>query len=467
MARNAIGIDIGGTKIRAARVAPDGTVEAVTNAPTDRSPAGCLAQCLSLVRDLRDDGTVAIGAGVPGQVDHAAQKVLSGGFVDLSAIPFAARLADETGLPVTIDNDGNMALQGEARAGAARGLANVVLLTIGTGIGGAMLENGRILRGKGTAGQLGHLPVIPDGRPCVCGRRGCVETESSGTAFGTHLAEAGLAPSLRAEDLLARQATNAAARAVLLRWATPLRAAIESLITTVAPDAVVLGGGAGPAALKALDLVPAPPSWFDAPLRGAALGADAGVVGAALAAMPQGRRLVMVNGVPASGKSSVAAELARVTGWPVLSLDTMKNPFLTEFGPVDRPTNRRFGAATYRAIFDMIAQFAPDATVIVDAWFGFQPAAVLVEGLERAGVTATVELWCHAAPEVIGTRYEARAGSRPQGHPGVEYVPELVRLAAAASPVRIGPVIPVDTTYPIVGDHLQGAAMRAFASASP
>jgi glucokinase len=292
MQGNAIGIDIGGTKIRAARVAADGTVEAVLTAPTDRLAAGCLAQCLSIVEEMRDDRTAAIGVGVPGQVDHARQKVLSGGYVDLSGIPFAAQLAEGAGLSVTIDNDANMALVGEARVGAARGLSNVVLLTVGTGIGGAILDSGRILRGTGTAGQLGHLPVVPDGRPCVCGRRGCVETESSGTAFGIHLAEAGLDPRLRAEELLARQATDKAARAVLLRWASPLRAAIESLITTVGPDVVLLGGGAGAAALAALDLVPAPVSWFYAPLRGAALGADAGVVGAALAALPHGRRLV-------------------------------------------------------------------------------------------------------------------------------------------------------------------------------
>ena len=450
MPRNAIGLDIGGTKTRAARIGPDGTVLAVETRPTDRTAEGCLAQCLSLVAALRDDGTAAIGAGVPGQVDFTAQRVLSGGFVDLSSLAFADRLSAGTGLPVTIDNDANMALAGELRAGAARGLRNVVLLTIGTGIGGAIVDGGTLLRGKGTAGQLGHLPVVPGGRACVCGRRGCVETESSGTAFASHLAEAGLPTTLRAETLMERAGTDPVARAVLLRWATPLRAAIESLITTLAPDAVLLGGGAGAAALRALDLVPTERSWFHAPVLPAHLGEDAGVVGAALSALPQGRRVVLVNGVPASGKSGVAAALARGAGWPVLSLDTVKNPFLMEFAPVDRPTNRRFGKAAYEAIFDMVAQHPPQSTVIVDAWFGFQPVDVLRAGLARAGVSEVVEVWCHAAPETVGARYAARVGQRPAGHPGLDYVPELIRLATGARPLGLAPCVEVDTDGTVI-----------------
>lgn len=444
MQRNAIGIDIGGTNIRAARVAPDGQILDRRSVPTDRNPAACLQVCLDLITALRDADTCAIGAGVPGQVDFDRQIALSGGYVDLSVLPFAARLAEISGLPVTIDNDASMALVGEARVGAARGHGNVVLFTIGTGIGGAILENGRILRGRGTAGQLGHLTVSPQGRPCVCGRSGCVETESSGTAFATHLAEAGLPPHLRAGDLL-EMGDDPAARQVLMRWAGPLRAAIDTTITTVAPDVVLIGGGAGAAAIAALACVPSAPSWFDAPVRSAALQDDAGVTGAALASLPQGRRAVLVNGVPASGKSGVAQGLSAAAGWPVLSLDTVKNPFLLEFAPVDRPTNRRFGAAAYASIFDMVDQHPAHATVVIDAWFGFQPRAVLEDGLRRAGITQVVELWCHAHPDTIADRYARRAGSRPAGHPGLEYVPELRQLAERAQPLGGFPMIEVDT----------------------
>lgn len=445
MQGNAIGIDIGGTNIRAARVAADGTILDRRSVATDRDPAGCLQVCLGLIAALRDGNTMAIGAGVPGQVDFDRQIALSGGYVDLSGLPFAALLAEVTGLPVTIDNDANMALLGEARAGAARGYENVVLFTIGTGIGGAILDHGRILRGRSTAGQLGHLVVIPEGRACVCGRRGCVETESSGTAFATHLAEAGLAPHLRAQDLLDLAPTDALATQVLTRWAAPLRAAIDTMITATAPDVVLIGGGAGAAALAALTTVPALKSWFDAPVLSAALQDDAGVTGAALASLPRGRRLVLVNGVPASGKSRVAEALARAGGWPILSLDTVKAPFLAEFAPLDRLTNRRYGIAAYRAIFDVIAQTPPDATVVIDAWFGFQPRALLEEGLTRAGHAQIVEVWCHARPDTVADRYASRAGSRPVGHPGLEYVPELRALAARAAPLGGFPRIDVDT----------------------
>lgn len=465
MPRTAIGIDIGGTNIRAARIAADGAILARRTVPTDRDPAGCLQVCLNLVATLRDETTAALGVGVPGQVDFSRQLAISGGYVDLSTIPFASLLADETGLPVTIDNDANMALVGESRCGAARGLSHVVLLTIGTGIGGAILDDGRLLRGRGTAGQLGHLTVVPEGRRCVCGRQGCVETESSGTAFGIHLAEAGLPAHLRVEDLLHRQSTDPIAARVLQAWAAPLRRAIDTLITTLAPEAVLIGGGAGAAALAALEGVPAATSWFEGPVRAAALGDDAGVTGAALAALGKGRRAVLVNGVPASGKSGVAAALSARTGWPVLSLDTVKNPFLTEFAPVDRPTNRRFGLAAYNAIFDMVAQHAPDATVIIDAWFGFQPPDILQAGIARAGMSQIVEIWCHARPSVVADRYARRVGTRPAGHPGLDYVPELEQLAARARSLGLFPSIAVDTEQPLdasaleadVRSHLSGA----------
>lgn len=453
MPHNAIGIDIGGTNIRAARVAPDGTILDRRAVATDRDPTACLHTCLALIAALRDADTVAIGAGVPGQVDFDRQVALSGGYVDLSSLPFARLLAEGAGLPVTIDNDASMALVGEARVGAARGCANVVLFTIGTGIGGAILDNGRILRGRGTAGQLGHLVVMPEGRPCVCGRRGCVETESSGTAFATHLAEAGLPPHMRAQDLLAMEG-DLAAQTVLMRWAAPLRSAIDTMITAVSPDLVLIGGGAGAAAVAALARVPSARSWFDAPVVAAALHDDAGVTGAALASLPRGRRAILVNGVPASGKSGIADHLSRAGGWPVLSLDTVKNPFLLEFAPVDRPMNRRFGMATYSAIFDMVAQHPPAATVIIDAWFGFQPRAVLDDGLQRAGITEVVEVWCHARPDTIADRYSRRAGSRPAGHPGLDYVPELRALAERARPSGGFPLIEVDTEQPVDPDML-------------
>jgi glucokinase len=445
---SAIGIDIGGTRLRAACVT-DGAITARASAPSSRDPEEVVARCLALVAEVRSAAATALGIGVPGQVQAGSRKVLSGGYVDLSGFDFAARIEAGTGLPVVIENDGTMALLGEVALGAARGQRNVVMLTIGTGIGGAILENGHVLRGRGSAGQLGHLCIDIAGRDCVCGRRGCVETVSSGTAFATHLAEAGLPPETRAEDLLRRD--DAHARAVIDAWARPLRAAIDSLIATCNPDCVVIGGGAGPAAAAALATVPARASWFAAPVVTALLGDDAGVIGAAMAALsarPR-KRAVLINGVPGSGKSMVARALSDATGWPILALDTIKDPFLTVLPPGDRLFNRTLGRASYAAIFDLIAAAPSGSTFVVDAWFGFQPRDVLEQGLARAGVTEVAELWCHAPPEVIGARYAARLGTRPAGHPGQDYVPELIALAKRAEPAGLAPRRDVDTTRPL------------------
>lgn len=457
----AIGIDIGGTRLRAARVA-SGVIEARATAPSSPDPREVLTRVLDLVHQVRSPDVTALGIGVPGQVQADTRRVLSGGYVNLSAFDFAAEVETATGLPVTIENDATMALLGEAAHGAAKGRRNVVMLTIGTGIGGAILDNGRILRGAGSAGQLGHLCVDPNGRPCVCGRIGCVETVSSGTAFATHLAEAGLPPATRAEDLLTR--TDAPARAVIAAWARPLRAAIDSLIATCNPDCVVIGGGAGAAAFAALTTVPAKGIWYSASVLAATLGDDAGVIGAATAALTthKGKRLVMVNGVPASGKSSVARALADQTGWPILTLDTIKTPFLDVLPPGDRAFNRTLGRASYAAIFDLIHDAPAGSSFIVDAWFGFQPLVVLEDGLARAGATDLAEIWCHAPPKVIGKRYVDRLHTRHPGHPGASYVPELIALAETARPTGLAPRLDIDTTLPLMPEELKNWLNRLW-----
>ncbi|MDZ4311647.1 MAG: ROK family protein [Cypionkella sp.] len=452
----AIGIDIGGTRLRAARIT-GGVIEARASAESARNPATVTARVLDLVAKVRTAAVTAIGIGVPGQVHTTTRQVLSGGYVDLSGFDFAAAIEAATALPVTLENDATMALLGEAAYGAAKGKHNVVMLTIGTGIGGAILDQGQILRGRGAAGQLGHIGIDPQGRPCVCGKIGCVETTSSGTAFGVHLAEAGLPPDTRAEDLLKRSDPNA--RAVIHAWAAPLRAAIDSLIATLNPDYVLIGGGAGAAAHAALAQFPAAPSWFKAPVLAASLGDDAGVIGAATTALKNQptKRAVFVNGVPASGKSGVARALSDATGWPILALDTIKNPFLTILPPGDRLFNRTLGRASYAAIFDLIADAPDNTTVIIDAWFGFQPIETLEDHIHRArlaGLTDIAEIWCHAPPETVGARYAARLGQRPAGHPGAEYVPELITLAQNAKPTGLAPRMDVDTTKAISAQAL-------------
>ena len=281
--QNAIGIDIGGTKIRAARIAPDGAILQRLIEPTEKSPAKLLTQIEHLVEQVANAKTIAIGIGIPGRVNAITREVLSGGYINLSgsAIPELIRRCGNR--PLFYDNDASMALIAEARLGAARSHRHSVMLTIGTGIGGALMLEGKIVHGKATAGQLGHITIDHHGPVCLCGRSGCLETYSSGTALGRLIEASGLAASTTLESLLAQN--DGAARSVLSTWLEPLRAGIDSLVAIFDPELVVLGGGLGAAACRALEAIPGTSPWYQCPIVPAALGDDAGVIGAALFAM--------------------------------------------------------------------------------------------------------------------------------------------------------------------------------------
>jgi predicted kinase len=157
---------------------------------------------------------------------------------------------------------------------------------------------------------------------------------------------------------------------------------------------------------------------------------------------------VLVNGVPASGKSTIARAISRETGWPLLALDTIKEVLFEEIGTGDRKHNRVLGRASYRAIFALIADFPADSKVVIDAWFGFQPLEVLTGHIQSSGLMSVVEVWCHAPPDVIGARYAARVGERSVGHLGLDYVAELIALARRAAPTGLYPLRRADTTQP-------------------
>jgi glucokinase len=201
--RTAIGVDVGGTNIRVARVSADGRILQKVAGRSDADPAIALERIVEMIRVVDAPDVTAIGIGIPGRVDYRQRLVLSGGYLDLSRVEAAKWIEDQTGKPVVIDNDCSMALVAEAAVGAAKGFRNIVMLTIGTGIGGAIMENDRIVRGARSAGQLGHITVDFNGRSCACGRRGCVETEASGTALGRHIEQAGYPAGTRADALLA------------------------------------------------------------------------------------------------------------------------------------------------------------------------------------------------------------------------------------------------------------------------
>lgn len=279
-----IGVDIGGTNVRAARVTRDGQLSGRLKVRTD-SDADLPGLVTDLCARLLDEEVEAIGVGIPGRLDRDGTTIRSAGFVALAGQPLGASIGRAVGRPVVLENDAHMALLAELRLGAARGIDHVVMFTVGTGIGGAVAVDRTVLRGRGNAGQLGHLALDPGGPPCNCGRRGCAEVLASGTAMNRLIRESGLPPATTAEMLLSRRFEDPVAAGVLHRWAGAWRDAIDTAVAVLDPDLVVLGGGLGAAAVAALEACfPATSAWFECPVVPARLGDDAGVIGAGLRA---------------------------------------------------------------------------------------------------------------------------------------------------------------------------------------
>lgn len=280
---SAIGVDIGGTKITAGRIDGSGRILAQRIVPTPADIAETFAVVDATIAALDAADVRAVGVGVPGRVDAKTGTVLSGGYVNLASEPLSARLRSVAGRPLAIDNDASMALTAEARIGAGRGARDIVLVAIGTGIGGAALNDGRIVHGAACAGQFGHITIDYHGAPCACGRRGCFEAEAAGPALGRLAREGGFDAATTVEALLADD--RPPARAVIERWAAALRAGVDSLMAAFDPERVILGGGRGAAAAEALRRAPGASVWFQRPVVAAELGDRAGVIGAGLAAL--------------------------------------------------------------------------------------------------------------------------------------------------------------------------------------
>ena len=200
-------IDIGGTKLAAAIVATNGTVlrQPRGPTPTDGDAELLFATLVGLVDAVDPEGTSAIGVGCGGPMTAGGKLVSPLNIPAWRNFPLHDRLAERFGVPVRIDNDAKALALGEGWLGAARGVPDYIGMVVSTGIGGGIVCDGRLLDGAdGNAGHIGHVVVEPDGRPCPCGARGCVEAEASGTAIaamtGRPAAEAG-------DDVIARTGT--------------------------------------------------------------------------------------------------------------------------------------------------------------------------------------------------------------------------------------------------------------------
>ena len=283
---SALGIDVGGTNIRIAEIGAAGRVLSHHTERVTKGREAFMARLVELVASHRSSHVRAVGIGIPGRVDAANGVVLSAGYLELAGLPLVADLRSAVGVPVVVENDCTMALVAECAVGAARGRANVVMFTIGTGIGGAISQDGQPMHGRATAGQLGHITVKPGGRLCNCGRCGCVETTSSGTSLGVLIREAGLPADTVFDQLLAAaDAGDARAHAILTEWAIPMRDAATSMAAAFDPDLVLFGGGLGHAMVSAIRRLPPEKSWYAYDIAAAELGDDAGVIGAGLAAL--------------------------------------------------------------------------------------------------------------------------------------------------------------------------------------
>ncbi len=305
----AVGIDVGGTKVAAGLVDEAGNLtHRVRRSTPVHDPAGVETTIIEVARELASEsGVVAIGVGAPGVMDATGSVVRFAANLGWREVPLRARIEEATGLPTTVENDANSAAWGEVRFGAAVGEPDVAFVGVGTGIGGGIVLGGELYRGhSGMASEFGHVRVVPDGRPCGCGRRGCWEQYASGSALLREARERALALPEAAQALLATgdgtpQGLTGPLIADAARAGEPLALAcfaeigrwlgqgIADIVATLDPAVVVIGGGvseagelllatartAFAAALVGAHHRPLPE------LRLAALGNDAGLVGVA------------------------------------------------------------------------------------------------------------------------------------------------------------------------------------------
>ncbi|HVL81418.1 MAG TPA: ROK family protein [Actinomycetota bacterium] len=294
--RPAIGVDLGGTKLAAGLVDPSGVISARYVVPTPRGEGALVDAVRAAVEALGPSEVAGLGIGAAGLIDHQRGRYLFGPNLDLGPMDMASVLSAALGMTVRVDNDANCAAWAEHRFGAGRGARHFICVTLGTGIGGGIVIDGRPYRGaNGGAAEIGHVPMDPSGPPCGCGRRGCWEQMASGQALerlarermaGGRCDPAGLtgpavSRAAREGDRVAREVVETVA--AWIGWG------LAALVNVFEPEVIAIAGGmaadwdlyatvAEGAMLEAMEASehrPAPR------LVAAQLGPDAGIVGAA------------------------------------------------------------------------------------------------------------------------------------------------------------------------------------------
>ena len=307
----ALGIDLGGTKIGLALVSADGTIRDHCRVETE-ADAGAdqviqdLTEAGKELVEKSDGDLIAVGAGVAGQVDsHAGIVRTTPNLEGWDEVPLAERLEDAFGVPAAITNDLNAITLGEQAYGAGKGYDDLVVVFVGTGVGGGVITGGRLVEGAGGyAGEIGHTTLIADGRQCTCRSRGCLEAYVGGWAIAERARDAAREKEEAGKELVrlagsiekitaetvdkAATAGDPLARRLVEATGRLLGFGLVSVIHTFNPRRVVLGGGV----IDGMpDLVPAATEVVQAnamkvflenlEIAPAALGDDAGVIGAA------------------------------------------------------------------------------------------------------------------------------------------------------------------------------------------
>lgn len=287
MQSTVIGIDLGGTAIKLGQFTREGDClqELQVATPQPASPEAVLGAIAAAVEDLDPSRTsLALGLGTPGPTDAAGRVArVAINLAGWQNVPVADVLEPQTGRPTILANDANCAGLGEAWLGAGRDVQNLILLTLGTGVGGAIILDGRLFVGRnGTAGELGLITLNPQGPPCNSGNQGSLEQYASVQAIRR---ETGLEPHLLAAKA---EAGDEGAIAYWQQYGRRLGAGLASLVYVLTPEAILLGGGIAAAAPLFLPATEAelqrrvlPSSRDGLSLRLAELGNRAGMVGAA------------------------------------------------------------------------------------------------------------------------------------------------------------------------------------------
>jgi glucokinase len=252
MGNFSIGLDLGGTNLRAAAVDESGKMLDQVSGKTEYSAGreAIVHDMTDAIQTLRNrcgaQELAGIGVGVPGFIQMREGVIRnSNNLSSLENFPIRDELSQRLGVPVILENDANAAALGEKWIGAGRGVDDLVLLTLGTGVGGGIIANGKILRGQlGMAGELGHITVVPNGNPCGCGNRGCVEKHASATAITAMAKLLGLGDGLTAKQVYdLATAGSEKAQTIFVSMGEALGIALAMLVNTFNFPLYLLSGG--------------------------------------------------------------------------------------------------------------------------------------------------------------------------------------------------------------------------------